>query len=47
MVIKVSALVTLYSSQEDTEAASDILNDAVQWYEQNNVSITILSCYAF
>ncbi|KAK6186337.1 hypothetical protein SNE40_008389 [Patella caerulea] len=31
----ISALVTLYISQEDREAASDVLMDAVNWYKAN------------
>ena len=32
----VSSLVTLYLSQEDREAASETLNNAVKWYRDND-----------
>ena len=35
---QVSALVTLYMSQEDAAAASDTLINAVNWYKKNKVS---------
>jgi hypothetical protein len=34
----VSALITLYSSQEDRESAADVLKTAVDWYHANDVS---------
>lgn len=33
----VSALVTLYTSQEDTESASAVLNEAIAWHKKNKV----------
>ena len=42
-VFQVATLVKLYMNQEDVDAASETLTNAVEWYRHNDVSLITVS----